>query len=293
MPHSPARTRATALGTGAILLWSALALLTVLSGRVPPFQLTAMCLALGALVGLIWGAASRRSLAAAMRQPARVWLLGLSGIFGYHFFYFTALRNAPAAEAGLIAYMWPLLIVLFSALLPGERLRPGHLAGAALALCGAGLILTQGGSVTFAPEHALGLAAAAICALTWSGYSVLSRGVGQVPTETVTLFCALGAALSALCHLGLEDTIWPETAVQWLAVLGLGAGPLGLAFYVWDIGVKRGDIQFLGVASYAAPLLSTLVLAAAGFAELTRSLALAAALITAGAALAAQAGRRR
>ena len=59
----------------------------------------------------------------------------------------------------------------------------------------------------------------------------------------------------------------PAGAGQWLAVLGLGLMPVGAAFYAWDIGVKRGNIQVLGAASYAAPLLSTLVLIAAGFAE--------------------------
>ncbi len=41
-------------------------------------------------------------------------------------------------------------------------------------------------------------------------------------------------------------------------------GPVGLAFYVWDIGVKQGDIQLLGTSSYAAPLLSTLLLVLVG-----------------------------
>ena len=35
--------------------------------------------------------------------PGQVWLVGIAGLFGYHFLYFTALRNAPAVEAGLIA----------------------------------------------------------------------------------------------------------------------------------------------------------------------------------------------
>ena len=74
--------------------------------------------------------------------------------------------------------------------------------------------------------------------------------------------------------------------------MGLGLGPVGLAFYTWDVGVKRGDIQLLGTASYAAPLLSTLVLILAGFAEARRELILAAALITLGAVLAARASRK-
>jgi len=38
-------------------------------------------------------------------------------------------------------------------------------------------------------------------------------------------------------------------------VVALGLGPVGLAFFTWDVGMKRGDIQMLGTLSYAAPLL--------------------------------------
>src|SRR5690606_23351142 len=130
---------------------------------------------------------------------------GVAGLFGYHFFYFTALRNAPPVEAGLIAYLWPLLIVLFSALLPGERLRPHHLLGGALGLIGAALIVTGGGAVACRAEHAFGYAMALACALTWSSYSVLSRRFAAVPSDVVTGFCLATAALSAVCHLALEE----------------------------------------------------------------------------------------
>jgi drug/metabolite transporter (DMT)-like permease len=138
----------------------------------------------------------------------------------------------------------------------------------------------------------LGLGLAFLCALTWAGYSVLSRKLGAVPTESVTVFCLLTAALSAACHLVLEDTVWPATAEGWAAVLALGIGPVGAAFFTWDIGMKKGDIQLLGVASYAAPLLSTLALVLAGLAQPSWTLALAAALIAGGAALAARASAK-
>ena len=80
----------------------------------------------------------------------------------------------------------------------------------------------------------------------------------------------------------------PDGPGQWLAVVGLGLMPVGAAFYAWDIGVKRGNIQVLGAASYAAPLLSTLVLIAAGVAEPSLRILAACVLITGGAALAAR-----
>lgn len=284
------RPQATAIGFGAVLLWALLALFTAASAPVPPLLLNTLCFALGGAIGLGW-AAARGRLHLLAKVPLGVYAFGTAGLCGYHFFYFSALRLAPPAEAGLIAYLWPLLIVLFSGLLPGERLRPGHILGALIAFAGAALILAGGAGGQGASWAGYGFAA--LCALTWSGYSVLSRRLGQVPTEAVAVFCLATAVLSGLAHLALETPAWPMGTLGWAAVIGLGLGPVGLAFYLWDIGVKRGDIQLLGVASYAAPLLSTLALVAAGFAAPTATLILAAVLIAGGAALAARAGRVR
>ena len=267
-------------------MWAMLALLTARSGAVPPFQLAAMTFVIATLVGLV-AMKARGTGMAVFRQPPAVWILGVGGLFGYHALYFAALRNAPAAEASLIAYLWPLFIVLGSAMLPGERLRWFHAAGAFLGLAGAALIVTGGGAIAFSPEYVFGYALAGLCALTWSSYSLLSRRFGSVPSDVVTGFCAATAMLSLIAHLIFEATIWPQTSGEWLAVLLLGLLPVGGAFYVWDHGVKHGNIQIIGASSYAAPLLSTLVLVAAGEAALTGAIVAAAVLITLGACLAA------
>ncbi|MEZ5912655.1 MAG: DMT family transporter [Paracoccaceae bacterium] len=280
-----ARTRATLIGFTAVLLWALLALLTVGSAPVPPLQLNALCFAIGGTLGLIWLAASG-GFARLSGVSWRVYAFGTAGLFGYHALYFSALRAAPAAQASLIAYLWPLFIVLFSGLLPGERLRAAHILGAALAFAGAALVVLRGGG-GYDPAALPGLGLAFLCALTWSGYSILSRRLGSVPSEVVTVYCLLTALLSTLAHLALETTVWPQTATGWASIAALGLGPVGLAFFTWDIGVKRGDIQLLGVTSYAAPLLSTIILVLAGQAAGSLSLLASAGLIAAGAALAA------
>lgn len=287
MPAKPSRPLATLIGFVAVLLWALLALFTVASGKVPPFQLIAIAFAVGGLIGLV-SIAFRPGSMRDLRQPLPVWLLGVGGLFGYHFFYFTALRHAPAVEASLIAYLWPLLIVVFSALLPGERLGVHHLAGALLGLLGAALIVTGGKGITFDPAYGLGYAAAIACALTWSSYSVISRRFSNVPTGAVTGFCLVTSLLAAIAHMILEPTMWPATPIEWAATLGLGLGPVGLAFYTWDYGVKHGDIQVLGAASYSAPLLSTVILVLTGFAVFTPVIGIACILITGGAVLAAK-----
>lgn len=281
------RSRATSVGFIAVLLWALLALFTVGSSPVPPFQLAALCFSIGGALGVIWiGVSDGFSVLRGISW--RVYAFGTLGLFGYHALYFSALRMAPAAEAGLIAYLWPLMIVLFSGLLPGEQLRVMHIVGALISFVGAALIVL-GGATGFSVEALPGYGLAFLCALTWSGYSVLSRRLGDTPTASVVVFCLATAVLAGGAHILVEDTVWPDSPIGWLSILGLGLGPVGLAFYVWDVGVKQGDIQLLGVASYGAPLLSTLVLILAGIAAPSVSLLLAGILITVGAVLAARA----
>ena len=276
--------RATLIGFSAILMWALLALFTAASGRMPPFQLSAVCFLIGSLPGILVLLA-RPQRARLLRQPAKVWLTGILGLFGYHFLYFTALRNAPAVEASLIAYLWPLLIVTGSALLPGETLKWNHVVGTLLGLAGTVFIVGRNG-FSFDGAYVIGYGAAFLCAFTWAGYSLMTRRFEAVSTDVVTGFCLATAILSLLCHLMLETTVWPDAASQWLAVAGLGIFPVGLAFYTWDYGVKNGDIQLLGIASYASPVLSTLVLIAAGFADASWQVLTACILVPGGALLA-------
>src|ERR1700729_80823 len=259
---------ATLIGLTAILMWSLLAALTVAAGP------------------LTWMA---RPLAiTAMWQPPLAWMVGIGGLFGYHALYFLALRFAPPAEAGLLNYLWPLLIVLFSSLLPGERLAPHHVVGALLGLVGTILLFAASSGSGFAPGQLPGLIAAFVAAFVWATYSVMSRRLKSVPTDAVAGFCLVAALLAAAVHGLVEVTVWPETLAQWLAIIALGVGPVGAAFYAWDIGMKRRDIPAPGGGSHATPLLSTAFLIMAGFAKPSASLAIAAVLIAGGGLIAAK-----
>src|SRR5450631_3700700 len=199
---------ATLIGLTAILMWSLLTVLTVATGKIPAFQLAAMTFAIGALVGsLTW--IGRPDAISALRQPPLAWIVGVGGLFGYHALYFLALRFAPPAEAGLLNYLWPLLIVLFSSALPGERLLPHHIIGALLGLTGT-VLLFVGNAGGFVPGQLPGLIAAFVAAFVWATYSVMSRKLKSVPTDAVAGFCAVTALLAALVHELVEVTVWPE-----------------------------------------------------------------------------------
>jgi drug/metabolite transporter (DMT)-like permease len=277
---------ATGLGMGAILLWSTLASLTVLSGGLPPFQTTAIAFAIGGtVVGL---SAILRGRAGAMRPTPASLALGIYGLFGYHALYFAALSLAPPAEAHLLNSLWALFIVLFAALLPGHRLRLNHVAGALLGLAAAALLVWSrvGAGGDLGAASRLGFAFALCCALVWSSYSVASRLLASVPSESLAVSCLATAALAAVCSLTFEAWTAPPGVIGWLALAALGAGPVGAAFLLWDIGMKQGDTSLLGALAYASPILSTLLLVALGLAEATWTLAVACGLMVAAAVIA-------
>jgi drug/metabolite transporter (DMT)-like permease len=254
--------------------------------------MTAMTFAVAAALALVRWRLRGERLAARLALPPRVWALGVVGLFGYHALYFTALALAPPVEANLINYLWPLLIVLLSGLLPGQgpedRLRWWHVAGALLGLAGAAVLIGGGGVAPRAGDLA-GYGLALGSATVWAGYSVLSRRSGSAPGDAIGAFCLATALLALACHLAVETTVAPASAGAWLALAALGAGPVGIAFAWWDVGMKRGDIRVLGGLAYLTPLASTLLLVAFGRAAPRWTIALACALIAGGAALAGRA----
>jgi drug/metabolite transporter (DMT)-like permease len=281
-------TTATAIGACAILLWSTLASFTVLAAPIPPLETTAIAFAIGGIV--IAASAALRGRLGHIKPTAASLALGVYGLFGYHALYFAALRLAPPAEAQLISSLWALFIVLFSSLLPGVGLRGGHIVGALLGMAAAVLLAASRLAPAAAPASAgLGFTLAFACALVWSSYSVSSRLVANVASESIAVACFCAAGLALACSLAFEPSATPPNGRAWLALACLGLGPTGVAFVLWDVGMKRGNVPLLGVLSYASPILSTLLLIALGLAEASWPLAGACGLMLAGAAIAARA----
>ncbi|MBP8814364.1 MAG: DMT family transporter [Laribacter sp.] len=239
----------------AIFIWASLAALGVKLAHLPPFLLVGLTLAVAGIASL----PTRRS----WRVPARTFALGTGGLFGYHFFLFLAFRNAPAIEANLINYLWPLLIVLLSPFLfPGLRLGLPHIMAGFAGFVGAALVVSKG-RLAFEADYLPGYLAAMLAAFLWAGYSLATRKLPPFPTAAVGGFCLASGALSLLCHVLLEPQVIPAWGdVLWLLLLGLG--PMGGAFFLWDRAMKLGDPREIGLLSFLTPLLSTLLLVVSG-----------------------------
>ncbi len=300
MPGSmPRRTpgRAILCGLAAIALWSTLASLTALAGPIPPFQLAAVTFAIGAASGLAGLTMTGQPIRLAWSAPPGAAALGVIGLLGYHVLYFYALQTAPAIEANVVNYLWPLLIVIFSALLPsrvgGQRLKAPHVAGALMGFTGA-LLALGGPAALTQPAAQLGYPgtghlAALGAAIVWASYSVASRLFAHVPSASIVGSCALTAIGATLVHLLVETPVWPSSPLQWVIILAMGIGPVGLAFTLWDEAVKHGDIRLIGVISYATPLLSNGLLTLLGLGTASPALIAAVLLVTVGALISSRA----
>jgi drug/metabolite transporter (DMT)-like permease len=260
---------ATLLALGAIALWATLASLGVALAHLPPFLLTGLALVVGSVPA--W------PLARQWRVPGTTLLLGVAGLFGFHFLLFLALRHAPPIEANLVNYLWPLLIVVLApVLLRGVKLRAVHLLAALAGFTGAALAILGGrdlsGTLAWGYLPALG------SAFIWAAYSLLTRRVPHFSTAAIGLFGLVSGVLALVCHAWLEP---PATlsSRDWLLLIVTGLGPLGAAFFLWDAALKRGDPLRIGILSYLTPLASTLLLALSTGRPLTGWVAIAAVLI--------------
>jgi len=270
------------LALGAIALWGTLAALGVALAHVPPFLLTGLALCVGGLLALpLSGFELGR-----WRVPLPTLALGVGGLFGFHFLLFMALRLAPPVQANLINYLWPLFMVLLSPLLlPGTRLQAVHIAAALLGFAGAALVILgdTAGAGQQTGGWSWGYLLALMSALVWASYSLLTRRVPHFPTAAVGGFALVSGLLSLLCHTLLEPAV-ALNGRDMLLIGALGMGPMGAAFFLWDMALKRGDTRQIGILSYLTPLASTGMLVLVGDRAFTWNIALAALMIV-GAAL--------
>jgi drug/metabolite transporter (DMT)-like permease len=270
------------LALGAITLWGTLAALGVALAHVPPFLLTGLALCVGGLLALPLS----RFEVSRWRVPLPTLALGVGGLFGFHFLLFMALRLAPPVQANLINYLWPLFMVLLSPwLLPGMRLQAVHIAAALLGFAGAALVILgdPAGAGQQAGGWSWGYLLALMSALVWAGYSLLTRRVPHFPTAAIGGFALVSGLLSLVCHAWLEPAV-ALTGRDMLLIGALGLGPMGAAFFLWDMALKRGDTRQIGILSYLTPLASTGMLVLVGDRAFTWNIGLAALMIV-GAAL--------
>ncbi len=279
------RLVASLVGAVGVVLWATETTLVTFTTAIPPLQTVATAFLFAAAMSPFVWLVTRSHPLVAFRQPPRVWLLTVVSLVGYHACIYYATQKALAAAAALLQGTTPLMIVLGSAFLPGERLRWWHIVGAMMGLAGVISLVDAGSEASFSPGATFYLSLIGAAAALWGIYSVLTRALPEVPSSALGMFYAASAIVSYIAHLSFEEWVWPTTA-EWLAMAALGCLPMGLAIYFWDHGLKKGDIQALGAFSYVEPFVGALLVASFTVATFDLSLLWAGVLIVGGAIIA-------
>ena len=264
--------------TIAVVLWASLATIGASLSHLPPLLITGIGLTIGSLISLPLAKFRLRKL----KVKPKTLLLGVYGLFGYHFALFAALQTAPSVQANLVNYLWPLLIVLMSPLfLKDSKLKLKHVLAAFIGFVGAGIAILSGQQLVagFSPGYLFALVAAVI----WATYSLGTKRVGGFDTSAIGTFGFVAGMMALIAHFLLEQSVSIQ-AIDWVWLFALGLGPLGGAFYFWDHALKTGNAQRVGLISFLTPLLSTAMLLLATGQQLSYLLLVSAALIV-GAAL--------
>jgi len=277
----------TLSGLIAILMWGMLAVFSTFTREIPPFQLLVICFSISFLLIVIKRLIQQKPVLTPSSMTKTQWLVHTLCLFGFHFCYFMAIRFAPPIEVSLIGYLWPLLLGIYVA---PQGLRLFALAGGLLGFAGSVFLVLSGGSLSADAQYLPGYLLAFTCALIWSGYSwFLSRSHSDV--EDIGWVSLLVAVLSLIAHLCLEQTQRDFIASELVNAVLLGLGPIGGAFYLWDIGMKKGNQSLLASISFATPVISAIALYAAGISPLSTAVIVAVSLILSGALITNSAAR--
>jgi drug/metabolite transporter (DMT)-like permease len=184
-------------------------------------------------------------------------MLGVWGIFLYHFLYYKAMDLAPMAEGTILATTWSFWIVVFSSLITFKRLRLPILGTAIMGLVGAAMVIGAGKDLAFEPGHMAGYGLALGCGLIWSSFSV-ALPLMKLEKDPMTIFTIYAAMISLVLVWAEPSTVMPgKTAL--VSAIYLGYVPLRLSFFFWNRALNTGNITIIGYLTYFTPPLAVLL----------------------------------
>lgn len=174
---------------------------------------------------------------------------------------FTSSGGAQTMEVGMVNYLWPSLTILFAVLFNGVRTRWWLYPGLLVAFGGIIVILSgdKGFSVTeFAvrfAENPVSYLLALVAAVTWAGYSSMTRAWGNGINPSTIIFAVDTLVFLVLWLLDIGSQPVAASAHGLKSVI-FGGIAVGMAYVVWTLGMSKGNITVLAAASYFTPVLS-------------------------------------
>ncbi len=286
--------RGAVYGLTAAAIWGGLYVVSdVVLPVIPPFALLTIRLFLGlAVLIAIIGVRRRRTgeprMPSAGELPALigVGLLGFGVSIGAQF---VGTDLSTAINGSLVTSASPAFIVLFAALILRERLSWRRIAAVGLATVGV-LVIIDLSKVSFSSQTFQGDVALAVAAVTWGLYSVLVRLVSRDnDTLVITAIAFVGGLFITIPGAIIERSSRPVGEITPMIVLGvlyLGIVSTAGAMWLWNRAFALVDASVASLFFFAQPVVGALLSVVLLNQQITPSLLLGSAFITAGVLLA-------
>ena len=276
----------TLIGITAPIGWSLIPLITYYLKHLDPLLIMALVFMIFFVIEFTRQLITK-TLINPFKIPRKFYFYGIIGIFGFHIFYFTALRLAPIMPVYLIINSTSIFIIIYSKLLHNVEVRPNHILAFIINITAICLIALSKANELFEIQHLAGYFLALIGSNCYAFYTVKNRDYMDVPIRAISFVILISAILSLLCYVIFADSYIDYIAATDLQLMCLLAiWPIGYAFFTWVYGVKYGDIRILSIMAFINPVFGTLWLIVAGIEDFSWIILISISLILSGSLIA-------
>lgn len=190
------------------------------------------------------------------RGWARSAVQGLLNPFLYYVVLFRAYDLLPAQEAQPLNYTWPIMVVLLSAPMLGQRIRPLGLVAILVSFTGVLIISTRGDVLGLRFTNGPGALLAVGSSVIWALYWLRNVKDRRDAAEKLAMNFLFGTAYVLLLLLGLGRA----PAIDGAGLAGsiyIGLMEMGIAFTFWLAAMSRSETSAkVSNLVYLSPFLS-------------------------------------
>jgi drug/metabolite transporter (DMT)-like permease len=159
-------------------------------------------------------------------------LLGLINPFFYYLILFEAYDNLPAQVAQPLNMIWPVVLVLISIPLLGQKIKLRSILALMISFGGIVLVSSQGGGEDFRKEQIPYMLLAMSTSVIWSFFWILN--VRDKRNESVKLFLNfLFSSIYLLAFIAITGSSFPKTGREIFLDIYIGLFEMGIAFLFW------------------------------------------------------------
>lgn len=185
-------------------------------------------------------------------------MFGMSflGMYAYYLFLYGSFDLAPAGQANMFNYLWPILIVIFSILILKEKFNYKTIMGILISFIGAVIVFTRGDLSNFYNEYSLGYLLAIGAAVSYGLFSVLGKKLDYERFTSMLVCYVFSVILVAATVAIFSEFVLPKDMTTLLPILFMGGLSSSIGYVFWFKALKLGHTHKMANMIYITPFLS-------------------------------------